>query len=63
MGRSVPSFFPTKKNGEACGDVDGRMNSFSKFSYKNLSSASFSFNVSGYTLQFFGTKSNLSSIA
>ena len=63
MGHSVPSFFPIKKNGEACGDVDGRINPFSKFSCKNVSSASSSFNVSGYTLQFFGTKSDLSSIA
>ena len=63
IDRSVLSFFPTKKNGEACGNVDSRINPFSKFSCKNMSSVSSSFNINGYTLQFFSTKSNLSSIA
>ncbi len=40
-----------KKNGEANGDLEGRMCPDSKFLSRNLSSCSCSFQFSGYTLQ------------
>ncbi len=47
----MPSFFLTKKKGEAKGDLEGRIRPDSKFSLRNVSSCSCSFQFKGYTLQ------------
>ncbi len=47
----MPSFFLTKKKGEANGDLEGRIRPDSRFSSRNLLSCSCSFQFRGYTLQ------------
>src|SRR5271168_939465 len=59
----MPSFFPTKKKGEAMGDFEGRMYPFSSCSSIHLLSSSSSAGDSGYVLQPFGVKSGLRSMA
>ena len=46
----MPSFFDTKKNGDAYGESERRMNPLARFSSMNLRSSSCSMSVSGYIL-------------
>ena len=68
MGRRVPSFFLTKKNGAASGDFDSLMYPFARFSSRNFCSSICSGIVSGYgfsaiRLGSFHLKSGIKSIA
>src|SRR5713101_10151827 len=50
-GCSLPSFFLTKKKGEAKGDFEGQMYPLLSISFKNTSRATCSSGLSGYILQ------------
>ena len=51
-----------KKNGEACGDFEGKIRPIFGCSSMNALQASFSARLSGYTLAILGTNESLSSM-
>ena len=51
-----------KKNGDACGDFEGKMHPDFRCSLMNALQASFSARLSRYTLAILGTKESLSSM-